>query len=93
MKTPAISVEDAAKRLQFPGGRNGLYKFLRSYAGFQGTIPPRNLIRSRLFQVKDTDYQCGPVRKQTQVTKVTTEGLTFIAQLMADNLPKQEIQG
>lgn len=86
-----LTVEDAAKKLNFPGGRNALYKFLRQHAGFQGTVPPYNLCQiQRFFVVKDGMYEQGRKTIRTQTTKVTNEGLTFIAQLMNERLNEQD---
>lgn len=71
-----LTIEEAAKRLNFPGGRNALYKFLRKHAGFQGTVPPYNLCQiQRFFVVKDGMYEQGRRTVHTQTTKVTNEGL------------------
>jgi len=92
-----ISVENAAKELEFPGGRNGLYKFLRKYAGFQKTTPPHPLVRQGFFCVTNSQFQRGPVSVPVRTTRVTPTGLTYIAQLMNEYLnqdePKQEAQG
>ena len=87
-----LTVEDAAKKLNFPGGRNALYKFLRQHAGFQGTVPPYDLCHiKRFFTVKDGVYEQGRKKVHTQTTKVTNDGLTFIAQLMRDHLNSTDI--
>ena len=86
-----LTVEEAAKKLNFPGGRNALYKFLRKHAGFRGTVPPYNLCQiQRFFVVKDGMYEQGRKRVYTQTTKVTNDGLTFIAQLMNERLPQNQ---
>ena len=86
-----LTIEEAAKRLNFPGGRNALYKFLRKHAGFRGTIPPYNLCHlQKFFTVKDGMYEQGRRTVHTQTTKVTNEGLTFIAQLMNERLNEQD---
>ncbi|WP_028304433.1 phage antirepressor KilAC domain-containing protein [Oceanospirillum maris] len=86
-----LTVEEAAKKLNFPGGRNALYKFLRQHAGFQGTVPPYNLCHLQpFFIVKDGVYEQGRKKVYTQTTKVTNEGLTFIAQLMNERLPQNQ---
>lgn len=86
-----LTVEEAAKKLNFPGGRNALYKFLRKHAGFRGTVPPYNLCQiQRFFVVKDGMYEQGRKRVYTQTTKVTNDGLTFIAQLMNERLHEQD---
>ncbi len=86
-----LTVEEAAKKLNFPGGRNALYKFLRKHAGFRGTIPPYNLCQiQRFFIVKDGMYEQGRKKVHTQTTKVTNDGLTFIAQLMNEQLPQNK---
>lgn len=86
-----LTIEEAAKKLSFPGGRNALYKFLRKHAGFRGTIPPYNLCHlQKFFTVKDGMYEQGRRTVHTQTTKVTNEGLTFIAQLMNEQLNEQD---
>ncbi|MBB1489062.1 phage antirepressor KilAC domain-containing protein [Oceanospirillum sediminis] len=83
-----LSVEEAAKKLRFPGGRNALFKFLRDHAGFQGTIPPYHLCFHGFFKVIDGQYERGRRTVYTQTTKVTTQGLTYIAQLMEKHPPE-----
>lgn len=83
-----LSVEEAAQRLNFPGGRNALYKYLRAHAGFQGTIAPYSLVFQGFFVVIDGQYERGRQTIYTQTTKVTTRGLTFIAQLMNEHPPE-----
>ena len=86
-----LSVEEAAKKLNFTGGRNALYKFLREHAGFQGTIPPYHLCHLHgFFVVIDGQYEQGRRTVYTQTTKVTTKGLTYIAQLMSEHLAKEQ---
>lgn len=83
-----LSVEEAAKRLNFPGGRNALYKYLRAHAGFQGTVAPYSLVFGGFFVVIDGQYERGRQTVHTQTTKVTTKGLTYIAQLMNEHPPE-----
>lgn len=86
-----LTIEEAAKKLNFPGGRNALYKFLRKHAGFQGTVPPYNLCQLKpFFKVQDGVYEQGRKKVYTQTTKVTNDGLTYIAQLMNDHLIQKE---
>ncbi|WP_028301570.1 hypothetical protein [Oceanospirillum beijerinckii] len=86
-----MSIEDAAKELKFPGGRNGLYKFLRKHSEFQGTVPPYHLCQiNKFFARVDSHYMRGERMIPTQLTKVTNDGMTYIAQLMSEHLPKPE---
>lgn len=87
-----LSIEDAAQELKFPGGRNKLFAFLRKHAGFQGKIAPYSLVFNGFFKVIDHEFEQGRKKIYTQTTKVTTEGLSYIAQLMADHLEQEGIK-
>lgn len=85
---PGLKMKEAAQKCGFRSDR-ALYKFLREHAGFQGTTPPRQLVRQGLFYVRRSQYYRGPVPHETAVTMATTTGLSYIAELKS----KQEIQG
>lgn len=87
-----VSIENAAKELHFPGGRNALYQFLRKHAGFQHTTPPHSLVRQGFFCIKNSQYQRGPVTVPTRVTRVTPTGLSYIAELMGQHLNQEQTQ-
>jgi len=88
---PGLGMKEAAKKTGFTSDRK-LYEFLRKYAGFTGTSPPDNLVKSGLFYIRDSHYMRGPVRTPTAVTKCTTAGLAYIAGLKNKHEPK-EAQG
>lgn len=77
---PGLGMKEAAKKTGFTSDRK-LYEFLRQHAGFTGTTPPRHLIRSGYFHVRQSHYMRGPVRTPTAVTKCTTAGLSYITSL------------
>lgn len=77
-----LSIREAAQQLSFPGGQNGLYRFLREHSGFINTTPPYSLVERGFFKVEDTGFNRGPVLVHTRSTKVTNTGLCYIAELM-----------
>lgn len=85
-----MSVKSAAIKLKFPGGQNALFKFLRKHAGFQGTIAPYSLVFQGFFKVIDREFDRGGRTHRAQTTKVTTEGLSYIADLMSKHLTEKE---
>lgn len=85
---PGLGMKEAARKTGFTSDR-ALYKFLRENAGFQGTTPPRPLIKSGLFYIRHGQYYRGQVPHQTAITMATNEGLAYIADLKN----KQELQG
>ncbi|MCV6589078.1 MAG: hypothetical protein OIF57_08625 [Marinobacterium sp.] len=86
-RTRGMGMKEAAQKTGFTSDR-ALYKFLREHAGFQGTTPPRELVRQGYFFVRQSQYFRGPVAHPTAVTKATATGLTYIAELK-NNQEKQ----